>query len=281
MRRFLQVWLSATIILFHATAFSKEIDNTLPPLQFGLLPYLSVHQLIKNYLPLKNYLEEKLGRTIVMTTAPDYRSHLLRIRDNVYDFYLTAPHMAALAEHDWQAQRLAGYKRRLEGSLVVAKNSPYRKIADIRGKIIAAPGPYAIVTVLAESLLESHHLIPGENIIITASHNNSLLAVIRGNADAAIISSSVFGQQEYKQQLRLLGTTQSVPHTMFMARAHINESDYLAIRDAFMHFTADGPGKLFFEHTGYVDMVSITDAQMRELAPFAETLRHLLYGEYD
>lgn len=279
LRQILLICISAAMLLFQTVGVSKEPEHELPPLQFGLLPYLSIHQLIKNYLPLKHYLEITLNRQVVMTTAPDYRTHLLRLRDNSYDFYLTAPHMAALAERSWNARRLTGYKSRLSGSLVVAKDSPYRQIADIKGKTIATPGPYAIVTMLAESLLQSHHLKAGENVFITAAHNNSLLAVIRGNIDAAVTAISVFERGESPQQLRVLGTTQAVPHAMFMASARLTESDYVAVREALVSFRAAGPGKGFFERSGYQDMLLISDERMLELKPYAEKLDRLLNSE--
>lgn len=274
-----------TLLALHTTVSAKEPGPSLQPLQLGLLPYLSIHQLVKSYLPLKKYLEQRLGRTVVVTSAPDYHAHLLRVRDNAYDIYLTAPHMAALAEKRWHARRLTAYKRRLQGDLVVDKNSSYQKISDLKNKMIVAPGNYAIVTMLADSLFRQHGLIPGQSISIqpTASHNNALLAVIRRYADAAVVSAAVFESwnKPGQQNLRVLASTQSVPHAMFMASAHLSESDFELLLDAFMHFTADGSGKKFFEHTGYIDMMPITDAQMRELEPFAEELKRLLGAEFN
>ena len=46
----------------------------LPPLQMGVLPYLSTGRLFEKFLPLKDNLETQLQRRIVLSTAPDFNT---------------------------------------------------------------------------------------------------------------------------------------------------------------------------------------------------------------
>lgn len=49
-----------------------------PPLQMGVLPYLSGERLFEVFLPMKEYLETQLKRRIVLSTAPDFKTCVQR-----------------------------------------------------------------------------------------------------------------------------------------------------------------------------------------------------------
>ncbi len=246
------------------------------PMQFGLLPYLSTRRLFETYAPIKFYLEKTLNRAVVMSTAPDFRTYTARARHGDYDLYLTAPHFAALAEAESGYRRVSRVTRELHGDMVVAKNSPIRHIGDLKGKIIATPDRLAIITIMGEHLLEVHDLMPGRDVAVkhTPSHNNAILAVVKGEADAAVVAGFVHENMSAKvrAKLRLLSRTTAVPSIMFMAGPKLSEEEYQKLRAAMLKFTASGPGKTFFEKTRLGNMTTITDRDMQRLTPY---VRHL------
>lgn len=255
---------------------AKNGDAAQRPLQVGLLPYVSTRKLFTYYLPIKDYLERTLKRTVVVSTAPDFKTYLARARAGEYDLYHTAPHFAALAERDWGYRRVARFSRELDGSFVVAKNGKVHRIEDLRGGVVRVPDPLAIVSMLGEHSLREHGLVPNVDVTVrySPSHNNAVLAVMRGEADAAVTSAAVFEKMspEVHEKLRVLGSTQKVPHMMFMAGPHLSDAEYRDLRRAMLAFTAAGEGKHFFQDTGYGDMIDIDDAAMDALAPFIDEL---------
>ncbi len=95
-----------------------------PPLQMGLLPYLSGERLFEYFLPMKDYLEAQLQRRIVLSTAPDFKTYVQRAARGDYDIYQTAPHFALLAETEHGYQRVSRLTRELDGDVIVRRDHP-------------------------------------------------------------------------------------------------------------------------------------------------------------
>ncbi|MBI3563473.1 MAG: phosphate/phosphite/phosphonate ABC transporter substrate-binding protein [Gammaproteobacteria bacterium] len=271
--------LYCVIILTHAA----ERSAGPPPLRVGLLPYLSTEKLLERFAPLKTYLEINLHRPVILETAPSFSSYVERAEHYQYDLYLTAPHIAALVETDFHYRRISRLTRELDGSIVVRKDGPIKTLQDLKGRIFIAPSDTAITTMLGEQLLRDNQLIAGKNITVqyTPSHNNAIMAVASGKADAAVTSAAVFETMpvEVRDKLRILTTTPKVPHMMFMASPKLKDGDYQQLRRSMLRFTAAGAGRTFFENSGYGDMGEITNREMRTLRPYVKLLRQRLQVE--
>lgn len=252
------------------------------PLQFGLLPYLSTRKLFSHYAPLQHYLEKALGRPVRMSTAPDFATYIKRAREGQYDLYHTAPHFAAQAEAEFGYRRVSRLLRELDGSIVVARDGNIRSVADLRGRTLVTPDALAIITFLGEQWLRDNGLRPGVDVevIHAPSHNSAIMAVARGDAEAAVTSASVFENmpQKISHRLRILASTKKVPHMMFMAGPHLSDLEYQQLRKAMLAYTAKGAGSEYFTMTGYGDMGPIEDRDMQRLAPFLKELNQKLKG---
>lgn len=251
-----------------------------PPLQMGLLPYLSGERLFEYFLPMKDYLEAKLKRRIVLSTAPDFKTYVQRAARGEYDIYQTAPHFALLAEVEHGYRRVAKLTRELDGDVIVGLDSPVQRVEDLRGRIVITPDALAITSMLGEYLLKDHGLNPGRDyrLLRANSHNNAILTVHHRGADAALTSAAVFEQlaPEIKRELRVLAKTRKVPHMMVMANRRMPQAQYQRLKAALLAFRHDGPGQKFFEITGYGDIGPITDADMTRLQPFLIDLKDRL-----
>jgi phosphonate transport system substrate-binding protein len=249
-----------------------------PPLQFGLLPYVSTRKLFHYYGPLKDYLERTLQRRIIMSTAPDFKTYLSRAQKGDYDIYHTAPHFAALAEREWGYRRLMCFSRELDGSVVVAKNGKVKSVEDLAGGVVRLPDELAIISFLGEEYLEAHGLESRVDVRYSPSHNNAILAVTRGEAVAAVSSSAVFEKMpaDLRASLRVLARTKQVPHMMLMAGPHLNEKDFQQLLKALGEFGDQAQGKSFFRATGYEGLRPITDDDMRRLFHFIDRLKERL-----
>lgn len=266
--------------LIALVALPTSLSATPPPLQMGLLPYLSGERLFEYFLPMKDYLEVKLKRRIILSTAPDFITYVQRAARGEYDIYQTAPHFALLAEVEHGYRRVGKLTRELDGDVVVGLNSPVKRVEDLRGRIVITPDALAITSMLGEHLLKDHGLNPGRDyrLVRANSHNNAILTVHHGDADAALTSAAVFEQlaPETKHQLRVLAKTRKVPHMMVMAHRRIPPAEYQRLKTALLAFTRNGPGQKFFKITGYSDIGPITDADMERVQPFLTDLKDRL-----
>ncbi len=251
-----------------------------PPLQMGVLPYLSSERLFEYFLPMKEYLEGRMKRRIVLVTAPDFKTYVRRAARGDYDIYQTAPHFALLAEVEHGYRRASRLTRDLDGDVIVRRADPARRVEDLRGRTVITPDALAITSMLGERLLKEHGLLPGRDyrLLRASSHNNAILTVHRGGADAALSSAAVFEQlaPEVRRELRVLVKTRQVPHMMVMTHPRLAAADHQRLKQALLAFTRNGPGEKFFQTTGYGDMGPITDADMARLRPYLQDLKDRL-----
>jgi phosphonate transport system substrate-binding protein len=265
-------WLRLMLLLFTVLLPAPASAAEPPPLQMGVLPYLSSEQLFKNFLPLLHYLETKIKRRIIMSTAPNFKTYAQRAARGDYDIYLTAPHFALLAETTQNYHRLSRVSHELNGYVVVRHDSMIQQIEDLRGRTVITPDKLAITSMLGEQLLLKHGLSPELDYRLerSASHNNAILTVYRGGADAAITEPAVYDRftPDIRRELRVLAKTDQVPHVMFMAHSRLSAKDYEQLKAVLLTFTRDGDGRHFFEITGLDNMVPITNADMEKLHPF-------------
>ncbi len=266
--------------LMAAGVATSPLTAELPPLQMGVLPYLSSERLFEYFLPMKEYLEERMKRRIVLVTAPDFKTYVQRAARGDYDIYQTAPHFALLAEIEHGYRRVSRLTRDLNGDVIVRRADPARRVEDLRGRTVITPDALAITSMLGERLLKDHGLSPKRDyrLLRTASHNNAILTVHRGGADAAFSSVEVLEglAPEVRRELRVLVRTRQVPHMMVMTHPRLPAADYQRLKRALLAFTRDGAGRKFFQATGYGDMGPITDADMARLRPFLPDLRERL-----
>lgn len=268
------------IVFFFVTTDSLAADavrESPPELRIGILPYMSTERLMARYTPLRIYLQRALQRPVRLTTAPTFASYLERARHYEYDLYLTAPHFAVLAETESQYRRVSHFQRELDASFVVRQDAPVRTLADLKGKRVTTPDPLAIVTLMGEEALRHAGLEIDKTVEVVhaPSHNAAVLAVANGQADAAVMSTSVYESMpaDIRARVRVIDRTPMVPNIMFMASPKSVDSDYQAIKSAVANFGTSEEGKAFFQETGYIGMTPVSDLDMDRVRPYANALR--------
>ncbi|MEK6750295.1 MAG: phosphate/phosphite/phosphonate ABC transporter substrate-binding protein [Pseudomonadota bacterium] len=263
--------------VFFVTAYAASA------LRLGLLPYISPQQLIETYKPLKSHLELTLKRPVILVTTRNF-SEFLRAAEHLdYDIYHAPPHFSLLAEQDYHYRRLAKFSTALYGSVLVRSDSQIHEPKQLRGRMLAMPDALAAVTFLGEGWLRSIGLTPGQDVRIQylVSHANALRAVLNHTADAAILSPALLYAMPPAERgkLRELAKTNSVANTMFMASPKMNDDDYRRVSAALLSFTADGPGKVFFDKTGFGDIDEITDDDMMSSNSLVALLKQRVRGK--
>lgn len=275
----IRIWFICILLTISGSVLAIEGQNP-KTLRVGMLPSLSLQKLFIRFKPLQAYLEKTLHCHVILLTAVNYETYMKRASEYEYDLYFAAPHMAALAEKDSGYRRVSMFSRNLRGYLIARRNGPVRRISDLKGRIVSAPEPLAIITMMGEALLEEHHLHPGVDVKIayTSTHNNAILSLSTGNADAAIVSSGIFdiAAPAIRHKLKILAKTTNVSHLMFMASPKLPEGEYHVVKQAMLRFTASGPGKKFFEGAPYGDMTQIHDVDMQHMQPYIKKLKQRL-----
>lgn len=266
--------------LFGLALISTPVRAAPPSLEIGVFPYLSTRTVLTIHQPLRQYLEKASGRAAQLFTAPDFKTFIERTQHGDYDIVVTAPHFARLAQTEAGFVPLAMYTRELRGLVVVAKQSPYKDIGELRGQTIAIPNRLAIVSSMSLQLLRDRGLQPGSDfkLLAAASHNSGVLSVQRGEAQAAIVSVTALQQMpdELKDSVRVLATTDQVPHVMYLAHSRLGAAETERIRAALLHFAESPEGRAFLQANGFEGIRPVNEADLKRMDPYVTELKSML-----
>jgi len=245
------------------------------PLKLGVFPYLSAARLIKQHQPLADYLGQKLGRKIIISSASDFPGFLQRTREGRYDLVLTAPHMGALAILRDGYQPLAVGSNKLHAVIASHRDSTLNNLQQLRNARILMPPKKAIVSLLAMDTLAAAGLNPAMlDIHFTRSHNNALQSVVKGRSDASAFSSPTY--QRYLDQggnaLRVLATSVDIPGNFLVANADLEPALTASLRQALIDFDATTEGQRYFKRTRQQGFRPITESDLERLRPFLKRI---------
>ena len=188
------------------------------PLVFGILPFISIEQLVYQFSPLANYFSEKLQTPVRIETAPDFIEFARRTHEEQrYDILFTAPHFYT------QAHRKAGYRLiasidspEMWAVIVVPKQSDIQTIEDLRGKRLATVSPLGLATLLVRKHLSDSGIDPDVDLslIITPTHDASLLSSYHGITDASALMLPPYeaASAKLRESMRVIARTESTPH---------------------------------------------------------------------
>lgn len=240
---------------------------------FGIIPYLSQQQLVSYFNPLRENLQQASGRKIAIITAPDYSSFRERTRTGEYDLILTAPHYARLAEKESGFKRVAITRYRVQGIILVAQDSPVRRLSDLRGKSLAVTPPASLIHMLTMELFRNHGLQPGRDFNVNDQENfqNVLASTLRGDSAASATGIAAWNGYEQKEMLRVIAKTADAPGLIIMAHPSVSGAVLASLRKALFSFGETPEGKAYFAVTSHGAWLPVDDANMRALDPY---MRH-------
>jgi len=245
------------------------------PLKLGIFPYLSAAELIEQHKPLADYLGQRLGRKVIISSASDFPGFLQRTREGRYDLVLTAPHMGALAILRDGYQPLAVASNKLHAVIASNRHSAWTNLQQLRNARILLPPKKAIISLLAMDTLASAGLDPRKlDIRFTRSHNNALQSVVKGRSDASAFSSPTY--QRYIDQggsdLRVLATSPNIPGNFLVANADLDPELTASLRRALIDFGATAEGRRYFKRTRQQGFRPIIEDDLLRLRPFIKRI---------
>jgi phosphonate transport system substrate-binding protein len=249
------------------------------PLTLGIIPFNSTAALLRTHQPLRDYLEKRLGRPVMIYTAPDYvRFHEESLAGH-YDLLITGPHFAVFClEHGYLP--VVRYRLMLRPVFVVRKDSPIHGIDDLRGKRIGLSSRLSISSIGGVKWLQDHGLVLDRDyrLFERATHGAAVASVAVGELDAALTTYTPLNQipPDVRAGVRILPIDMQVPHLMTLVHPRLGASEIARIRAAFAEFPETPEGRRFFSDTGYEGYAPITEADLRALQPYLDLTRKLL-----
>jgi phosphonate transport system substrate-binding protein len=173
--------------------YANQAATTEPHTHYVFLvhPLYNPQLLHQKFEPLMAYLGRQIADTVFdLETANDYADFERKLQDHKADFALPNPYHAAIAR-DWGYQVIAkmGDDSVFKGIFIVRNDSPIRRPADLKGKVVAYPAPTALAAAMMPQLYLQKHgvdvLTEVKNIYV-GTHNSSIMnAYLKQSAASA------------------------------------------------------------------------------------------------
>jgi phosphonate transport system substrate-binding protein len=181
----------------------------------GIVPQQSATKLARLWVPILRYLSEKSALNLRFKTAPNIPTFEQRVAEGEYDFaYMNPYHYTVFHASPGYVAFAHEADKRLQGILVVRKDSPVQALKELAGETLAFPAPAAF----AASVLPRTYL-HGQGIKISpkyvASHDSVYRSVAKGLYPAGGGVMRTFRNMDpaITEQLRILWTTEDyTPH---------------------------------------------------------------------
>ncbi|WP_136810252.1 phosphate/phosphite/phosphonate ABC transporter substrate-binding protein [Desulfosediminicola flagellatus] len=214
-RNILLLVIFSTLLIGINSADAETQDITF--LTFGIVPQQSATRLAKQWTPLIQYLNKKTGAKIIFKTAPDIPTFEQRLKQGEYDIAYMNPYHYTVFHEDPGYEAIAKEKdKKIQGFIIVAKDSPVTSIQQLNDEKLAFPAPAAF----AASVLPRFSLAR-ENIIIhpvyVSSHDSVYLSVSKGIfiAGGGIVRTLNAMPPDIQNTLRILWQTKKfTPHAI-------------------------------------------------------------------
>lgn len=257
--------LAALLLLLFAFPAWAELK----PLRFGLWPYHSPRHLALYYDDLGRHLQARLGRDLILETAPSIDTFMQRLFRGEYDIALIGPHFARLAQTDYGWQPIAGYKGGNPVYLVTLSQMDIHKASDLKGKTIATHDRTLLMSLKAEKWLRSQGL-SGKDYrwLEIGGVAGSVYSLVSGEADAAVatLASLALSPQEELSQLRIIGEIGSIPQLYIFASPALKARQVQDMREACRDFV----------HEGQRVLADISVKELRSMDEFVPEIRQQL-----
>ncbi|MDR3553371.1 MAG: phosphate/phosphite/phosphonate ABC transporter substrate-binding protein [Syntrophobacteraceae bacterium] len=171
-----------------------------PPLKVAVGAMVSPKETFVYYRQLLDYLGNKLGRHIELVQRKTYEEVNELICKGGIDlaFVCSGPYVAGKGKcgFDLLATPEMHGSHFYYSYLIVNKNSPFRGLADLKGRVFAFSDPDSLTGKLVPTywLAEMHERPQTffRKVIFTYSHDNSILAVAKGLVDGAAVDGLVW-----------------------------------------------------------------------------------------
>jgi len=186
---------ASLLALAASTAHAQSWQQRYPELVFAVIPAENASGTTDRYVPFTNYLSKELGTKVTLRIANDYAAVIEGQRAGNIHVAMYGPASYARAVMTGVGTEPLVVQRHENGAtgyysvVYVKASSPYKTMADLKGKTIALVDPNSTSGNNAPRYFLNREGFSvdgyfGKNFF-AGSHENAVLAVAQGTADAA------------------------------------------------------------------------------------------------
>ncbi len=254
-------------------------------LVMGLIPAENNEEMVRQFEPMRQYLEGKLGMDIKVYTATDYSGVIEAMRRKRIDVAWFGPMSYYLAEIEAGAVAFAVGVRASTGTssyrsiFVVPEGSPATSILDLEGKNVAFVDPASTSGGLVPSYVikKATGRMPEDffgKLIYAGSHDAALLAVKNKTVDAAASNEITYWRMVGAGLIdevsnHIIAYSGDLPGAPLVYRADLDAGLKKRIQDAFIYAHTE------IEVAGYGNLARYEPADPADYAIIRDMVREL------
>ena len=281
---FLAAVMAVLMTTFSFAGGSQETDVNPDVLQVQLIPSRDATYLDAQRLPLQQLLAKELGMDVNVTVATDYNALIEGMASEQVHVGLLATTAYVLAADEGAAEAIlkslrydvddngklmkdqpmvSGYK----SQLIAASDSGIKSVKDLVGRKVAISSFTSTSGfVWPANLLADNGIDPESDVewINAGGHDNAVLAVFNGEADAAFTfkdARNLFEKEDFFDDLmdkvQLITNTSFIPNDTISVIPNLNEDLKKKVADAFIAISKDPAGfeiiRGIYNHEGYAE----------------------------
>lgn len=246
--------------------------------KLGIAPHTSTRVILEMYQPLRQHLERSLGQPVEVVTAPDFTEFGRRALAQEYDIAVTTGHQARLYQTDAGYLPLLTYQAEFKAVGLVARDSKYRKPADLRGATVLALSPSSLVSLWGVHWLKTNNV--GELTTHYVSAADSVARQVLAG-DAALAFTSLANYQklpaEQRDALRILVESEPMAGRVYMLNQQ-QGANRAKIEAALWSFAESAEGRKYFEQNKLDGYRKLRPRELESMEPYTTETRTLLKG---
>ena len=253
-----------TLGAFSQNAWSQSASSL--PLQFGMVPYLPIQQLVRLYDPLTRSFEQLLQRPCRLASATDFDQFLQRARKGDFDIVGASPHLLRILQKEEGFEPLARSTAPLEPVVLVAKGSSVTNIASLRDQRVLVADLLAVHVLIALRGIREAGVNPANDLklVVAGNQRNAITRMLKGDAVAAIGSVSTLATlpPEITQGVSvLLRAPKGLTPMGFLAHPRL-KSEVPRLRESILQTAETAAGKELLKSAQQESYVSLTSAEL-------------------
>lgn len=207
----------------------------------GVVPQFTSEQIKQIWTPVLEELSKRSNVKLYFAPSRTIRFFEIDLESSSFDFAYANPYQALIAFKKHGYIPMVRDRLPLSGVLVVHKDSTYKEVSDLAGKIIAFPAPNSLgASLLVRADLDAVHRI-SFTPVFTSSHTTSYQSTLSKQSAATGGIEATFGllSEVDKENLRVLYRTRETVSHPFMAHPRVPESVRLKVQNAWLAMSAD------------------------------------------
>lgn len=263
----LRIILAITALIFGLSTGCASAFAETSTLTFGIVPQQAASKLAELWGPLLTEIGKRAGVNLVFQTAPNIPAFEERLGKGDYDLAYMNPY------HYVVFHQAAGYRafakeqdRKIQGIIVVRKDSTYEKISDLKARTIAFPAPAAFA---ASILPQAEFGRLGIDITpkFVASHDSVYRAVAAGlqEGGGGIRRTFEATDPEIRSQLRVLIETPTYTPHAFAANPRVPARILARVQQAMASLGKDEMGRKLLEPLALKGFSSAEDKEWNDI----------------